>query len=73
MKRFSYSSRFLAEIRQLNLSLLEKVLIASLLLVCLISSISSLTGRNIGNTRELQMAKLQAQQDLMALRNSQSQ
>jgi hypothetical protein len=70
--RFGYSSRLLAEMRHLHLSLLEKVLIASLLLVCLISSISSMYGRDIGNSKQLQLAKIQAQQDLMALRMSQS-
>jgi|GEM_PF-2649811 len=68
--RFGYSSRFFTEMRQLRLSLLEKVLIASLLLVCLISSISTMSGRNIGNLKQLQLAKQQAQQDWMALRMS---
>ena len=68
--QFGYSSRVLTEMRQLRLSLLEKVLIASLLLVCLISGISTMSGRNIGNLKQLQLAKQQAQQDWMALRMS---
>lgn len=69
---FGYSNNFWTEVRQLRLSLIEKVLIVSLLLVCLISTISTMNGRNIGNAHELQLAKQQAQQDLMALRMTQT-
>jgi hypothetical protein len=66
--RLGYSSHFMTEVRRLRLSLLEKVLISSLVLMCLISVFSSMSGRDIGNTEQLKMAKVQAQQDLMALR-----
>ena len=66
--RFGYSDHFLSEVGKLKLSLLEKVLISSLVLMCLISAVSSLSGRDVGNSEQLKMAKLQAQEDLMALR-----
>ena len=70
--RLGYSSHFLTEVRKLKLSLLEKVLLSSLLLMCLISVLSAMSGRDIGSTEQLKMAKLQAQQDLMALRTNSS-
>ena len=69
--RSAYSSRLMSEINQLRLSLLEKVLIGSLVFMCLISVISSMTGRDVGNADQLKLAKQQAQQDLMALRTAQ--
>lgn len=66
--RLGYSSHFMTEVRRLRLSLLEKVLISSLVMMCLISVFSSMSGRDIGNPEQLKMAKIQAQQDLMALR-----
>ena len=69
--RSAYSSRLMSEINQLRLSLLEKVLIGSLVFMCLISVISSMTGRDVGNAEQLKLAKQQAQQDLMALRTAQ--
>ena len=70
--RLGYSSHFLTEVRKLKLSLLEKVLLSSLLLMCLISVLSAMSGRDIGSTEQLKMAKLQAQQALMALRTNSS-
>ncbi len=70
---FGYNGHFLKEIRSLRLSALEQTLIASLVLMCLISAASSLTGRNVGNPQQLKLAKLQAQQELMALRTHQAQ
>jgi len=61
----------MSEINQLRLSLLEKVLIGSLVFMCLISVISTMTGRDVGNAEQLKLAKQQAQQDLMALRTAQ--
>jgi hypothetical protein len=69
--RSAYSSRLMSEINQLRLSLLEKVLIGSLVFMCLISVISTMTGRDVGNAEQLKLAKQQAQQDLMALRTAQ--
>ena len=66
--RLGYSNHFSTEMKRLKLSLLEKVIIFSLLAMCLISAVSSLTGRNVGNSEQLKMAKMQAQQELMALR-----
>lgn len=70
--RLGYSGHFMTEVRRLRLSLLEKVLISSLVLMCLISVVSAMSGRDIGNTEQLKMAKIQAQQDLMAVRMSHS-
>jgi hypothetical protein len=67
-----YSGRFFEEMRNLRLSLLEKFLITSLVLMCLISAADSLMGRDLGNFEQVKMAKLQAQQEMMALRMSQS-
>ena len=66
--RLGYSNHFLTEAKRLKLSLLEKVIIFSLLAMCLISAVTSLTGRDVGNSEQLKMAKQQAQEELMALR-----
>lgn len=63
---FGYSEHFLTEMRGLKLSILEKILISSLVLMCLISAADSLTGQDIGSLEQLKMAKMQAQQELMA-------
>jgi hypothetical protein len=63
-----YEGRFLREIRGLRISLLEKAILLSLILMCLISVLDTFSGRNVGNPEQLRMAKLQAQQELMALR-----
>jgi hypothetical protein len=70
---FGYNHHFLKEVRSLRLSAFEQTLIVCLVLMCLISAVASLTGRNIGNSQQLKLVKLQAQQELMALRTQQSQ
>lgn len=69
---FGYNGHFFTELRSLRLSIIEQTLIACLVLMCLISAVSSMYGRDIGNTEQLKLAKLQAQQELMALRTHQS-
>ncbi|MCE3235166.1 MAG: hypothetical protein K0Q50_1346 [Vampirovibrio sp.] len=69
---FGYNGHFLQEIRSLRLSIIEQTLIACLVLMCLISAWSSLSGRDVGNTEQLKLAKQQAQQELMALRTQQA-
>lgn len=71
--RFGYNGHFFAELRGLRLSLLEKTLLISLILMCVISAVDSLVGRELGNEDALRTAKMQAQQELMALRTNQSQ
>jgi hypothetical protein len=64
----SCSKNYIEEMRGLRLSILEKVLLTSLLLMCLISAVDSFMGRNIGDQEQLRAAKQQAKQELMALR-----
>ncbi|HEY9687511.1 MAG TPA: hypothetical protein V6C52_11090 [Coleofasciculaceae cyanobacterium] len=64
----SCSKNYIEEMRGLRLSTLEKVLLTSLLLMCLISAVDSFMGRNIGDQEQLRIAKQQAKQELMALR-----
>ena len=66
-----YEGRFLREARALRISLIEKAILLSLVLMCLISAVDALSGRNVGNPEQLRMAKVQAQQELMALRAGQ--
>lgn len=67
-----YSYRFLGELFSLRLSILEAALLTALVLMCLVSAVESMAGRNIGNHEQIRMAKLQAQQELMALRSTDS-
>jgi hypothetical protein len=46
--RFGYEHSFLAEIRRLKLSAFETVLIGSLVLMCLVSALSILSGKKDG-------------------------
>lgn len=69
--RLGYNGHFFQEMLGLRLSLLEKTVLLSLILMCLISAVDSLVGRDVGNQEQLRMAKLQAQQELMALRANQ--
>jgi len=66
-----YGGDYFKQMSGLRLSALEQVLLASLVLLCLISVIDSMTGRDIGNTRQLELARQQAQQELMAIRLNQ--
>jgi hypothetical protein len=63
-----YRGHFMNELSSLRLTILETTLISSLVIMCLISAISAMSGRDVGNSEQLKMAKLQAQQELMALR-----
>jgi hypothetical protein len=69
--RLGYNGNFFQEMRGLRLSSLEKTVLLSLILMCLISAIDAFNGRDVGNQEQLHMAKLQAQQELMALRANQ--
>jgi hypothetical protein len=48
--------------------MVEKTLILTLLLSIIISGADTLQGRDIGNAQAIHMAKLQAQQEMMAQR-----
>ena len=63
-----YWSQFIPKMTRLELSMVEKTLILTLLLAMLISGVDSLQGRDIGNPQAIHMAKLQAQQEMMAQR-----
>jgi hypothetical protein len=66
-----YEGRFLREVCGLRIFLLEKAILLSLILMCLISVVDAFSGRDVGNPEQLRTAKLQAQQELMALRAGQ--
>lgn len=66
-----YSKQFLDEMRTLKLSSFEKCLIASLSLLCLFNVVDSLVGHDPGNYEQVKMAKIQAQQEMMASRINQ--
>lgn len=71
MKSWSgYWDHFQDKFRSLTLSIPELVLLVSLLLMCAVSGYSSLSGRDVGQVEALKMAKMQPQQELMALRMS---
>ena len=53
---------------RVSISLLEKAILFSLVTMCLISAADALRGHDVGNRDQLRMARLQAQQELMALR-----
>ena len=55
---------------QLPVSWLEKAILFSFILMCLISAVDAFMGRDVGNSDQLRMAKLHAQQELMAQRAS---
>jgi hypothetical protein len=63
-----YWSQFLPKMTRLELSMVEKTLILTLLLSIIISGADTLQGRDIGNAQAIHMAKLQAQQEMMAQR-----
>ena len=65
---FGYKGHFMTEVRNLRMTMLETTLIGALVLMCLISAISTMTRRDVGNYEQLRLAKQQAQQELMALR-----
>lgn len=65
-----YTGHFVDELRGLKLCAFEKALIIALLGMCLISAADSYIGLNVGNSEQLQAAKMQAQQELMALRQN---
>ena len=56
------------EMRHVHMSLLEKTVLVSLVLMCLISYLDALTGQEVGREDQLRTAQLQARQELMALR-----
>lgn len=58
------------EVRSLRMNLLETTLIGSLVLMCLISAISTMARRDVGNYEQLRLAQQQAQQELMAVRTN---
>jgi hypothetical protein len=62
-----YSNHFFQEMRTVRFSLFEMALVASLALMCLFSALDTLSNHDSGNLKQLKMAKLQAQQELMAL------
>jgi hypothetical protein len=65
-----YKGHFMHEVRTLRMTLLEKALIASLVLMCLVSAVSTMIRKDVGNYEQLKLAKQQAQQELMALRTN---
>ncbi len=68
-----YIEHVLKELRQFRLPTIEIALLGALVLMCLISAIDSMTGRDVGNYEQLRTVKLQAQQEMMALRTNHGQ
>lgn len=60
---------FTLKVPGLNLTAFEATLFASLLIMCAIIVVDNLSGRDVGSYEQVKMAKLQAEQDLMALRH----
>lgn len=69
--RFSYSGHFMREMKSLRLSGFERALLIALVAMCLISALTSLSGRDIGDAGQLKIVKQAAQQELMAQRTRQ--
>lgn len=65
MKDFTY---FTKKVLGLNLTTFETALFGSLLIMCLIIAVDTMSGRNIDSYEQVKLAKLQAQQDWMASR-----
>jgi hypothetical protein len=63
-----FREHFSQKVPGLNLTLFETTLFASLLMMCMIIVADNLTGRDVGSYEQVKMAKLKAEQDLMALR-----
>jgi hypothetical protein len=63
----AYFQRVFSAFRHWHLTLVETVLLFSLLGMCLVSAITAQTGRNIGDAQALHVAKMKAQESLMAL------
>ncbi len=61
-----YKQRVLKSAMRLDLSVIEKTIIVLVLLMLGISSWDSLQGRDIGDKEQIRLAKLKAQQELMA-------
>ena len=65
-----YHEHFTKKFLGLNLTLFETALFSSLLLMCLMIVIDTMSGRNVGNYEQVKMAKLHAEQDLVASRDA---
>ncbi len=64
----SYKSRFFEEAFQFNLSYTDKVLLGTLIIVLMLCGVSNSISRDIGSYEKLQLVKLEAQQETIALR-----
>jgi len=51
-----------------NLFYLEKILFLSLVVMAFLFSIDAFVGHDVGNVKEIRLAKLKAQEELMAAR-----
>jgi hypothetical protein len=60
--------RGLRSYRRLQFSLFEQVLVGAMLLVLLVAGVEALDGQHVGKSDALAIAKLQGQQELMALK-----
>lgn len=67
-----YSNHFLDELLDTRISWLEMALILSLSLMCVMSAIECTLGRDVGSMDQIRMAKIQGQQEWMALRSTHS-
>jgi hypothetical protein len=66
MKAHEHLSR---KVLGLDLTAFETALFAALLIMCAIIVVDNLSGRDVGSYEQVKLAKLQAEQELMALRH----
>lgn len=62
-----YSRRFVEQINNTHYSMVEKALYISVVAMLVINSAFVFYGRDVGSAADIRMAKLQAEQELMAL------
>lgn len=64
-----YHKRLLENFRCPDLTLVEKTLLGVVLMMLVLNSVSLLATKDVGDLEEVRLAKLQAQQELMALKS----
>lgn len=66
-----YQQKFLQEWKPNGVCYLEKMLFVSLIVMTCICSVEAYVGHDVGNVDEIRLAKLKAQEELMAVRPAQ--
>ena len=63
-----YRNRFVERMMQLDISVVEKALMLTVLFTLVVSAYDTMQGRNVGDPDVIRLAKLKAQQEWMAQR-----